>query len=55
MFEDLTVLGFGMMNKSKGLDYDHLKMTLTKTAYWHAATATLGENVSEHYIYNYFW
>lgn len=45
MFEDLKLSGFGMMNKFIGLDYDHLKMTLSKSAYWHAATAVLGENV----------
>lgn len=47
MFEDLKPLGFKVMNKYKGLDFNHLKMTMTKIGYWHAATAVLGESVSQ--------
>lgn len=45
MLEDLKPLGFKILDKFKALDYDHLKMTLTKLAYWHASTAVLGEKV----------
>lgn len=45
MFEDLSLYGFKNVNKSVGLDYEHLKLTMTKIAYYHAATAYLGQTV----------
>lgn len=48
MFEDLKPQGYAVINKFNGLDYEHLQLTLRKLAYWHAATACLGEKVSIH-------
>lgn len=50
MLEDLKPLGYKITDKYMGLDYEQLKMTLTKLAYWHAGTAVLGEKVC--YIHN---
>lgn len=45
VFEDLTVNGYKNVNRTLGLDYDHLKLVLCKLAKWHAASAILVEEV----------
>jgi len=46
IFEDLTKDGYVNVDRKVGLDYQHLKMVLTKLAKWHAASAVLYETVS---------
>lgn len=41
VFEDLRALQFKSEDKIRGLDINHLKLTLSTLAKWHAGTATL--------------
>lgn len=41
IFEDLMGEGFETIDRRRGLDYDHLKLTMSSLAKWHAATAHL--------------
>lgn len=41
IFEDLMSEGFKTIDRKLGLDYDHLKLTASSLAKWHATTAHL--------------
>lgn len=41
VFEDLRVQQFKSVDKTLGLDMEHLKLSLLTLAKWHAGTATL--------------
>lgn len=41
VFEDLRPQGFKGVDKSAGLNIEHMKMTFSNLAKWHAGTATL--------------
>lgn len=43
VFEDLSLKGYRMPNKTGGLDEIHAKMLLRKLAIYHAAAAQLGQ------------
>ncbi|XP_073820528.1 uncharacterized protein [Musca autumnalis] len=43
IFEDLTVEGYEMADRKKGLDYIHMEMCMQKLAKFHAAAAVLNE------------
>lgn len=45
IFDDLVSQGFATIDKKGGLDYNHLKLTLTSLAKWHATTAYLYSKV----------
>lgn len=46
LFEDLRHSGFCIVNKSLGLDMDHMELMMTRVAQWHAATAVIHDKVS---------
>lgn len=41
IFEDLMSEGFETIDRKVGLDYDHLQLTASSLARWHATTAHL--------------
>lgn len=41
VFDDLNELKFRNVNKTLGLDIDHMKIVLSTLAKWHAATSIL--------------
>lgn len=41
VFEDLKGLGFANVSRQIGLNFDHLSLTVSKLAVWHASTAVL--------------
>lgn len=45
IFEDLMSEGFKTIDRKRGLDYDHLQLTASSLAKWHATTAHLYSTV----------
>lgn len=45
VFEDLTLAGYGNVDRRIGLDVEHFEKVLEKLAKWHAATAVLVNEV----------
>lgn len=41
VFEDLSESNFASVQKAEGMDMDHLKISLSTLAKWHATTAVL--------------
>lgn len=46
IFEDLSAIGFRIVDRCSALDVAHHKLVLSKLAKYHAATAVLVEKVS---------
>lgn len=43
VFNDLTQLGYTMMERRTGLDFEHAKLVMNKLAHFHAASMALGK------------
>lgn len=52
IFEDLVSQEFATIDKKVGLDYDHLILTVSTLAKWHATTAHLYAIV---YVFRFFF
>lgn len=45
IFEDLTHSRYKNVDREFGLDFEHLKIVISKLAQWHASTAVLMDKV----------